>query len=415
MGQYLSSYTTINAKYPIKTVSKATKSTDNQNNSNTDKLSILPNIQCEVLINAYILQIEKELDPNTIIPETIIALCLHYYDNEELMYLINVRCKNYNHNEHKLSAMNMADDQIWPCELHSLFPNQNVPNLNSFVSPQYFQKRNVRLPPSIAYQVNINYERDFYDRYTDGYTIKNVFDIVFVSESKASVALIIDTAQNYRAYNSLIAFPWILKQQPMPYNRGSGASNQCTASAFSNKYGLIEFREFGGKTTAHYLRLDAYDDDVINWNWQKMEVNITDHHISTIAMLEGNDKLVALGGNFPMEIYDFNSGKWNALAKPNLFPSTCCYDMVLDVLYVSNCINKVDCYDFVKDIWIELPNTNNSYYENAAMWKQYNLLYIATSLSNPIEFIDVRQKKKWQMCEAAKNQTYSAVKYIVGQ
>eukprot|EP01083_Nonionella_stella_P113506 334635_1 len=362
--------------------------------------SFLRDIQYDVVIKAYIFQIEQELSCNTIIPETIISLCLQYYHHDQLIYLVSPMYLN----DLPLSATNMPCDTIWQSKIIGL--SRNVDTSLRINDAHIITARNVTLPISITHKSNAKYRQILEKSYRSA----NVFDVVFCSGVKRSYALIIDPLQNYLANDVLYALYWQIPSGIIQW--------PCTATAFSHKNGLIQFRGNGEKTSGYYLPLQnvaEYKDfrNSKHFLWHQMTDTIQPHHISTVSVLEYEDKLVALGGRYPMEIYDFQTKEWDLLDKPNLFPSSSYYDPRTECLFVSNCINKMDYYDFNKQKWVSLPDTNNSYYEDITISKQYNLLYIASSLGNPMECIDIRMQRAWKVCNTViQTETHSTFHYV---
>merc|ERR1711920_1111265 len=58
---------------------------------------------------------------------------------------------------------------------------------------------------------------------------------------------------------------------------------------------------------------------------------------------------------------------------------------------------SVECYNFEKNKWNELPSSNLKHDMNPMIWTQdNNLLYIASVESKRIEYIDLRELKKWE-------------------
>ena len=74
-----------------------TQSTNTQNNdeSTTIKQATIKSNKLmskhpeQIVLNAYIFDIEQNIVPNAIIPDVVISICFQYYNCDELMYLIN--------------------------------------------------------------------------------------------------------------------------------------------------------------------------------------------------------------------------------------------------------------------------------------------------------------------------------------
>ena len=110
-----------------------------------------------------------------------------------------------------------------------------------------------------------------------------------------------------------------------------------------------------------------------------------------------------LGGyHFPQmcQLYDFETKKWMKCA--NLlhrgYRIGKCYDKENKVVYaVGGSLNgkRAEYYDLLKNQWYDLPEMNCKHANYPFVWKNEDLLYVASCKKQESEFIDLREHSKF--------------------
>lgn len=117
-----------------------------------------------------------------------------------------------------------------------------------------------------------------------------------------------------------------------------------------------------------------------------------------------NKSLIVIGGRNHwgsqtiVEIFNFNKSKWNYLQSCNYarYKAGIYYDKLINNLYLAgghNAEKKIEVYDIIKNKWRNLPDTNIKHENYPIIWKTNCILYITSTDSNSIEYIDLRTNK----------------------
>lgn len=188
---------------------------------------------------------------------------------------------------------------------------------------------------------------------------------------------------------------------------------------YSSKYGLLFIG--GNDSSKQVYKLSfmnkAYQRQNTQWRWKRLHKNMKYGRLRPSSVMIGcgdNDKLMVCGGiNFSssktlqaVEIYDFDSKKWNHGKSMNYqrWHSGIYYDDIDNIVYIGGgrkSKQKVEYYNITKNKWYNIFDTNLEHKISPIFWKDKfndNLLYIASSISNGngIEYIDLRSNNGWK-------------------
>ena len=119
-------------------------------------------------------------------------------------------------------------------------------------------------------------------------------------------------------------------------------------------------------------------------------------------------RLFVVSGNIKkVDIFDIDKNEWS-LCKERIYGadvSGIYYDGTNNNIYVGGgydggrhkVLKIMECYNLEKDIWTKLPDTNKGHDMYPLIWLEdyNNLLHIMSISSNCIEYIDLRESKKW--------------------
>ena len=197
---------------------------------------------------------------------------------------------------------------------------------------------------------------------------------------------------------------------------------------FSQKYGLLSigcFRDLN----IRYLSFDCdedreYEDYYQNdgkWRWKSFyNLKIiagyyNNTKLCSSSMIIDNDtKLINIGGDDTSygwstdsqraHLLNIETKQWGKLKNMKFRRCRC------GIYYDDNSANKMlyvvggdyssntsEYYDFIKNEWYKLPNTNCKHLNYPIIWKDdINLLYVASVSSNGLEYIDTRTNDKWK-------------------
>ena len=174
-------------------------------------------------------------------------------------------------------------------------------------------------------------------------------------------------------------------------------------TVYSNQYGLFSV---GGKLGKHVFNLQTQSDGKMKWEQLKNEMK-NEHYYPSVCMINDEKLFVAAGDNnanvdkaaidSKIEICDLSTDEWSQLADCTI--KRCIagifYDSMQDAVYLGggdgNNESSVECYDINKNVWSLLPNCHFKHEWNPAIWKDDNILYIASVEANGMEFIDLRE------------------------
>lgn len=140
---------------------------------------------------------------------------------------------------------------------------------------------------------------------------------------------------------------------------------------YSYKYGLIII---GNKEILNSFNILSFNNkkyDNNTWEWKQGEMNKIKRYHS--AAFISDDKIICYDGvssyNYRcVDVYDFNTNKWTPLKDSN-FNKRCsgiCYDKYSNtkifIGWGTENDQKFECYDIIKNLWINLTNTNGEQY-----------------------------------------------------
>eukprot|EP01084_Bolivina_argentea_P023191 43223_1 len=366
-------------------------------------------------MQTFVEQFIRAIDPSLedyVIPTDVCRLCLIFYQDYHNDFILMQTKTNTIHisNFNGKSTLQFTNNEI--------FYDENI---------CYVQ--NVKLPLSIAYQLNLS---------------KSQHNILFkYGKSSQIEAYIID-----RQSESFVR-KWELPQS-LP--------NQTGKLFFSNQLGLIHFTVNYTKDCRmfrHYyasqLLLDTLQSINTNpWSsnlWKHFELEAVAYSPVTDNMeldLESagccliDDKILKIGGKVDgkvVKLYDIMNGFNNKTLKGlsiNRYDFGCCYDQWKHNAYIAggvigdlltdeiNVTHLCQYYDFHKNQWYDLPYTRMQHYKPVNMWTDYyqnNLLYIASmsKYAQGIEYIDLRMKNRtWKVThfEGSKHSLSSLFKLL---
>ena len=172
-------------------------------------------------------------------------------------------------------------------------------------------------------------------------------------------------------------------------------------TVFSNKYGLFSV---GGRSSGNEVyNLQKRSNARMKWKKLKNEMK-SEHYYPSVCIINDNQLFVAAGYNnnsfdarhlcSKVEICNLENGEWSQLTDCRI--KRCIagifYDSVEDSVYLGggDC-SSVECYDMNKNIWTSLPDCNFEHKWSPVLWKDDNILYIASIDANRMEFIDLRE------------------------
>eukprot|EP01084_Bolivina_argentea_P262119 443191_1 len=185
-----------------------------------------------------------------------------------------------------------------------------------------------------------------------------------------------------------------------------------TYAVYSKIYGLIQIGGYNQNCFNVLSFNDSIDKD--EWKWQHINTMDRSRSFLSATMLD-NDKLICCGGydNYNYlsytDMYDFKTNEWTQLA--NINKNRCRAGICVDRIYRNRvylgggahtgfhdgALKDCEYYEINKNIWIELPLTNKWHGSNPIVWIDgKNILYIASTWSNCIESIDLRESE-WRI------------------
>ena len=183
------------------------------------------------------------------------------------------------------------------------------------------------------------------------------------------------------------------------------------ATVYSNKHGLFSV---GGKPSSKELEASNFKttagNEVFNlqkrsngkMEWKQMKKMKNEHYYPSACMINDEKLFVAAGfgsaggvkRDTKIEMCDVETGEWTQLTDCKLEKSGAgiFYDSIQDTVYLGGSnYTSVECYDLNKNKWSLLPECNLVHTCNPAIWKDDNVLYIASIAANGMEFIDLRE------------------------
>ena len=176
-------------------------------------------------------------------------------------------------------------------------------------------------------------------------------------------------------------------------------------NVYSNKYGLFSV---GGQPSGNgVFNLKNASDGKMEWNKLKNKMK-NQHYYPSVCMINDEKLFVAAGDNnsnvsmdaidSKVEICNLENGEWSQLADCRIKRSIAgiFYDSIQDTVYLGGgngnlYYSSVECYDINKNVWSLLPNCNLKHEWSPAIWKDGNILYIASIEANGMEYIDLRE------------------------
>eukprot|EP01084_Bolivina_argentea_P142709 250681_1 len=405
-----------------KTNDSHTSTTNKRSKKSATKktVPILSNITCNLLIHSYIRSIQN-LISDQIIPQEIFVICNQYLAPSNIFIVLKrnnktitdalefgiVQLSNEHINEKRL--------QYHKSKIMHLDKSNTINNIMRWET-SFCSGKNIKLPDKITKKIAVNnteYDIIFVcggkvERFSEYYTNNcNAFIISRSHENEFGGYF-----YNWKLPN--------LKKKVFEHN-----------ILYNNKYGLICI---GGQTEAEWrerhlntvYKLSFNNKSYTKqnkkqWKWKKIQ-NMQTYRVGAAAICIGT-KLIVFGGhnhgwngNHLMNVSrykqsvemidlsdEFSNSEWKYLNNMNYGrykPGICCNEN-LNKIYISGGLNAydmrtkenmcdVECYDMMKDKWLNIALTQCKSTENSVLWIDNNLLYIASKDFKSMECIDLR-------------------------
>ena len=367
-----------------------------------------------LLVHGFVREIEKLLKNDKIIPLDIYHICFDYYFTTTIIfYLHGVRGGDTMKPERDIAcALNMDSDKRWKIDIHKLedFESKitvkdaedHESHIWSMDETGIAFTRNLELPKSIKSKIS-----DLDIKFNN---------VIFrcggknnnYSSSDYCAALIFNSHEFQKPDNDkIIAYNWELPTLP----RKMGP-NFPVFSKSTNELLLVEDTNIFKLAFNDTVYLQQIDDSNKDWKWNKLDTEVPFSAMYGSAEMIQSTKLFVIGENDAEEaeaaILDMSKEKWIEVPSPNTnaIDRGIYYDDTKKLIYVGggwnsseNCTsNRMEYYDINKNAWSELPQMNNGHDVNPLIWiDDGNLLHIMSVSGNCIEYIDLREAKKWEI------------------
>eukprot|EP01084_Bolivina_argentea_P291594 501154_1 len=386
-----------------------------------------------LLVDGYVREIDKTLLNTMIIPVDIYHICFDFYFSSKFIFYLASLNTLQDHLDQSFKSeitnsmivANIDTKKQYNCNVYKLCDHKtNI--LNSMKHHTEWTidcggiqfTRNLKLPNII--QSKLHYPKNKFNN-----IIFTLGGFTKIHESDSNMgstdcsALIANSHQFSENKTEIInIYKWDLPTFPINicYNY---ILYSYTQKALFN-IGGADGRHVGQDyNTIHKLTFDCNNETYINcnkneWKWNELNVKLNERKGNVCcSCIDNGNKLMICGGCSghthlnSVEIFDFNCNKMiNNIKKLNnvRMDAGIYYDMVNNIVYVGGGFNNsgkskqsVEYYDFKKNIWYNMPNTNLQHDMNPMIWiENNNLLHIMSVQSNGIEFIDLRESKKWE-------------------
>eukprot|EP01084_Bolivina_argentea_P296256 510205_1 len=342
----------------------------------------------QLVNHGYIRRIEG-LVHNKTIPNSIYDICFHFYSMNTIVYI----SPKINYGLHIASF----DHELNWYSNTNFFNENNAYDFNS-----YCYIENIKLPKKqrgILFDNNKKQNMNAIVQFTSG-----------SSETKHELILFNQNQLRKNNHTKRIN----TKRLELPFLKDIG---DCCL-IYSNTHGIVSIGGFLGDdnnviNSVYYLELINND-----WKWNTLP-NLKRSRCGAACTIinrnSNNEKYFIVGGfgqifntnddytHFmdSVEMYECKTNKWISLN--NVKYKRCQHGIYMDeinnIIYLGGGNNEYDVrvteyFDIVKNKWYEiLPKTES--HNKPIIWKNENLLYIASAHSN-IQYIDLRMNnKKW--------------------
>ena len=366
-------------------------------------------LSLELLVEGYISQIEKQFDRDVIIPTSIIELCLQFYkyDQQIIYHVLQQRRKQSIHRSidggrsrkdifMSTLTTNHQHQQQQQCECWSskIYPinEESSAEIDDFGTTRnggVAVQKNIKLPSNLIEKITEKYKNIFNDTLSH---ISGEFDVIFTSDGNfGSSAVFFDTAQFANNAMEITGIYWKLP------------SHRVTLSdvTYSKQHGLIAMGSPPSNNPAQLLLNEYINGD--EWKWHYWSPPHTQRNgwpsIMTFETDDNKEKLISLGGykfGSSCQIYDFEQNEWTQ-CKDMLFSRYRigkCYDKNEKIIYTvggSGDSKSAEYYDLSKNTWFALPKTNALHANYPAVWKEDNMLYVASMKKQICDCVDLRE------------------------
>ena len=317
-----------------------------------------------------------------IIPSSILDLCINfYYLKFKFIYI-----------EHKydtvppiMSVVDLDGNKNYECKIDSIDTIQYKTHFNCGIC----YVSDFLLPQN---ELKYNYNKNNLDP-------KQLYDFVFVAQcfNSQSNAYIIDLDTDKIEGNKHNTYCWKLPS----FKNESLAQNLL----YSKKHGLISIGDAENNHNFAVLKFydDKSDDDYDEWKWRDLSWKWPTKRCALSAAFIDDDKLICCGGSEGyreyVDIYDFTTKSMTKLSSMNekrTYSGICIDKYNKERIYVGGgyySSNTFEYYDFIKDSWISLANTNGQHKYWPIMWNENANIIFITSNCKVIEKIDIRENK----------------------
>eukprot|EP01084_Bolivina_argentea_P291591 501149_1 len=387
-----------------------------------------------LLVDGYVRNIEKILI-NKIIPIEIYHICFDFYFSSKFMfYLASIHYYNELNEskiENTLSIANIDTKKQWTGNVFKISnPKINIldndENNNDWTvdSGGICFARNIKIPNIITSKLSHikNRQLQFNNIVFQVGGLNKTKDNAYIEEaSEDCSALIINSHQFSENKNQTIdAYRWALPSFPskLTYNYILYSNKQNALYSFggSNARDLHLGQNFN---TIHKLSFNINEEAYCiqnekEWNWMELDIKMNRERGNLCGTMMDNENKIMIAGGYldstsilkTVDILNCDTNKWIDNIKELNYArmdAGIYYCDVKQMCYVGggyadhiSASRFVECYDIKKNVWNVLPKTGLEHDMNPMIWiEDNNLLHIMSVQSNGMEYIDLRESKKW--------------------
>ena len=360
-----------------------------------------------LLVHGFIRRIEKLLENDKIIPSDIYHICFDFYFTTAIVFYLSVlrgsETADQNVDKDLMCAVNMDNKKRWKINMHELNDHKSIITLKD-VEKHTFDKwsldytaieftRNLELPQSVKSKIpdkNIKFNNIVF-RCCGENVGGNVTDYCAAS--------IFNSREFQKASNdNITSYTWDLPRFTDKSSELYAVYSTDTRALYTIHHRSIHKLSF---SSTEYF-------DQKEWKWETLNSAMPNAtNMSSAIMIRNKRLFIIPGRSNKADILDIDKNEWIKVSERNISVANLCgihYNEANDIIYVgggygTRAWDEVEFLDLEKDVWTSLPNTNEQHDMYPLLWLEdnNNLLHIMSISSNCIEYIDLREGKKWSI------------------